>query len=283
MILHSLCITNGPLRTYKLFVRAYGGRSDENLDIKHNNTATLQKWINLYNIMLDNFKGQGHCVTINSVYMGDIMALIGRHEWKINVVGTAQQNQTGAYTQEEKKAMKKNMYEAVMWQHDSECLTYAICSDNKLVQTLSNFHTPKVVDSGLNRKKKVDGVGKSEPAPVPCPEQNINYSKTFHLIDKGNGVEAKYDLAGQSRKHGWTPKLSSRLFKMNFNNLYRIYFSLMVKNNPERRPLSMTEGIKEATHSLLQRGPTMRVWALEHPSPIRDMTYVYNTGSGKRK
>mmetsp|Transcript_2847 Transcript_2847/g.5763 ORF Transcript_2847/g.5763 Transcript_2847/m.5763 type:complete len:366 (+) Transcript_2847:358-1455(+) len=283
MTLHSLCVTHGPLRTYKLFVRAYGGRSDEDLDTKHQNTATLQKWINLYNIMLDNFKGQGHCVTINSVYMGDIMALIGRHEWKINMVGTAQENQTGADTEEEKKAMKKNTYEIIMWQHDSECLTYAIWSNNNLVWTLSNFHTPKVVDGGLNRKKKVDGVREREPAPVPCPEQNIYYSNTFHLVDKGNGVKAKYDLGGQSRKHGWTPKLSSRLFNMNFNNSYWIYMTLMEKHNPGRRPVTMAEGIKEATHSLLQRGPTMRVWALEHPSPIRDMTYVYNTGSGKRK
>ena len=133
MTLHSLCVTHGPLRTYKLFVRAYGGRTDEDLDVKHQNTATLQKWINLYNIMLDNFKGQGHCVTMDSAYMGDIMALIGRHEWKINMVGTAQENRTGADVQEEKKAMKKNTCEAVMWQHDSECLSYAIWSDNNLV------------------------------------------------------------------------------------------------------------------------------------------------------
>ena len=75
MTLHSLWVTHGSLRTYKLFGRAYGGRSDEDLDIKHQNTATLQKWINLYDIMLDNFKGQqGHCVTMDSAYMGDIMA-----------------------------------------------------------------------------------------------------------------------------------------------------------------------------------------------------------------
>ena len=42
MTLH-LCVTKGPLRTYKLFVRVYGGKSDEDLNTKHNNTATLQK------------------------------------------------------------------------------------------------------------------------------------------------------------------------------------------------------------------------------------------------
>ena len=85
LTLHSLCVTQGPLRTYKLFVRAYRGRaykgkSDEDLDVKHNNTATLQKWISLYDIMLDTFKGQGHCVTMDFAYIGDIMALIGCHK-----------------------------------------------------------------------------------------------------------------------------------------------------------------------------------------------------------
>ena len=46
--------------------------------------------------------------------MGDIMALIGRHEWKVNMLGTAQENRTGADTKEEKKAMKKNTYKAVI-------------------------------------------------------------------------------------------------------------------------------------------------------------------------
>ena len=86
LTLHSLCVTHGPLlRTYKLFVRAYRGKTDEDLEVKHNNTANLQKWVSLYNTMLDNFKGEGHCVTMDSTYMGDIMALMdvtsGRSTW----------------------------------------------------------------------------------------------------------------------------------------------------------------------------------------------------------
>ena len=57
--LHSLCVTHGSLRTYKLFDRAYGGKTDEDLDAKYQNTAILQHWVNLYDIMLDNFKGEG--------------------------------------------------------------------------------------------------------------------------------------------------------------------------------------------------------------------------------
>ena len=76
LTLHSLCLIHGPLRIYKLFVRAYRGKTDEDLEVKHHNTATLQKWVNFYDIILDNFKGEGHCVTTNSTYMCDIMGLI---------------------------------------------------------------------------------------------------------------------------------------------------------------------------------------------------------------
>ena len=76
LTLHSLCVMKGPLSTYKLFVRAYGVKSDEDLNTNHNNTATFQKWVNPYDNMLENFKGKVHYVTMDSAYMGDIMALI---------------------------------------------------------------------------------------------------------------------------------------------------------------------------------------------------------------
>ena len=85
-----------------------------------------------------------------------------------------------------------------------------------------NIHTPKVVDGGVKRKRRVQGTRYRTPAPVPCPHQNIDYSETFHLIDKANGAEAKYDLLGQCNKYGWSPKLSLRLFSMNFDNAYMI-------------------------------------------------------------
>ena len=70
---------------------------------------------------------------------------------------------------------------------------------------------------------------------------------------------------------------------MNFKNFYRIYLALTEKHNPERRLVRMTEGIKEATHGLLQRGEKIRTRAQDHPSPVKDMKSVYNTGCGKRK
>ena len=59
--------------------------------------------------------------------------------------------------------------------------------------------------------------------------------------------------------------------------------ALMEKHNPGQRPISMTEGIKEATYGLLQRGSKMRTQAPDHPSPVRDMRNVHDTGCGKRK
>ena len=87
--LHTLCITNGPLSTFKLHARVYGGAKDDNLNGIHSNTSNLQKWVNLYDLILQPFKGKGRCVTMDSVYMSEIMAQIGRFEWKMNMVGTA--------------------------------------------------------------------------------------------------------------------------------------------------------------------------------------------------
>jgi hypothetical protein len=61
--------------------------------------------------------------------------------------------------------------------------------------------------------------------PVPCPAQTKMYCETFHLIDKGNGAEATYDMAGKSRSHNWAPKLVFRLYNMAMNNAYVIITS----------------------------------------------------------
>ena len=74
----------------------YDGAKDDNLNRKNANTSNLQEWTNLYNLMLEPFKGKGRCVTTDSAYMSDIMAQIGCYEWGINMVGTSQFNQTGA-------------------------------------------------------------------------------------------------------------------------------------------------------------------------------------------
>ena len=53
--------------------------------------------------------------------MGDIMALIARNVWKINMVGTIQTNCTGAPMEASVKgdqAIKNKTYEQKIWQHN---------------------------------------------------------------------------------------------------------------------------------------------------------------------
>ena len=73
-----------------------------------------------------------------------------------------------------------------------------------------------IVADGLMRKKMgVDKVRDKHQSPVDAPKQNIDYSKTFHQIDKGNMIESSYVLGKQgSKKHGWSPKLSFQFFNM---------------------------------------------------------------------
>jgi hypothetical protein len=40
---------------------------------------------------------------------------------------------------------------------------------------------------------------------VPCPAQTKEYCDMFHLINKGNGKEAMYEMAEKSRSHNWAP------------------------------------------------------------------------------
>ena len=92
--LHTLCITEGYLRSYKLFARMDGGKDDQDMDVHNPQTATILKMVSLYDIMLDPFKLQGHCVVVDSAYMGNAMAQVGREVWEINMVGMVQLNRT---------------------------------------------------------------------------------------------------------------------------------------------------------------------------------------------
>ena len=93
--IHSMCVTEGDLATFKLHCRVYGGKHDEGLNKVHQNTSSTQKWVNLYNEMLDEFKHQGMCCTLDSAYCGDILLQIARDVWGLNMVGTCQSNRSG--------------------------------------------------------------------------------------------------------------------------------------------------------------------------------------------
>jgi hypothetical protein len=193
-----LAITHGNLALYKDHVCVFGGATDGDLGKQNENTITTQKWGNQLLLMLKDFKNNGHCVTMDSAYMCNIMAMIGRDKWRINMVGTAQTNHTGT-TIDCTKSMKKGTYNSICWQYVWQSLCFAVWSDNALVRTLSNFHDPRILEAGMGvLQKKRDSNGKQERTmmEVPCPAQMRDYCNTFHLIDKGNGAEAYYDLGG---------------------------------------------------------------------------------------
>ena len=70
-------------------------------------------------VLLDGYKRHGHCVMMDSAYMGDVMAQIGRDEWKINMVGTAQSNRTRANVKNIIDKLKIGTYKSHFWQHES--------------------------------------------------------------------------------------------------------------------------------------------------------------------
>jgi hypothetical protein len=64
--MHTVCVTDGPLATYKMHARMFGGKTDGDLQSHHINTIMTQKWVNLMSVLLDDFKGKGHCITMDS-------------------------------------------------------------------------------------------------------------------------------------------------------------------------------------------------------------------------
>jgi hypothetical protein len=61
-----LAITHGGLALFKVHVYVFGGATDGDLGKQNDNTITTQKWVNLLLLMLDDFKNNGHCVTMDS-------------------------------------------------------------------------------------------------------------------------------------------------------------------------------------------------------------------------
>ncbi len=75
----------------------------------------------------------------------------------------------------------------------------------------------------MRRGKDKNGSRVMRQKAVPCPVQTKEYCSTFHLINKGNGKEAKYDMVRASRSHNWAPKLVFRMFNMAMINAYVVY------------------------------------------------------------
>ena len=70
---------------------------DGNLDRCLEFLSSKLKTLNLFDWILDPFKGRNMYVVCDLVYMGDSLAECGCVEWKTNVIGTCQNNCTGLY------------------------------------------------------------------------------------------------------------------------------------------------------------------------------------------
>jgi hypothetical protein len=194
-------------------------------------------------------------VPMDSAYMGDIMAQVGREVWGMNMVGTVQCNRLGADMKNTTKKMKKGTYESVCWQHNNKLLVFAAWGDNSIIKTLSNCHGPEILRAGDGvswKRRGEDGKRERESTEVSCPAQTKYYCQTFHLINKGNGAERPYDMGGKSRTHNWSPKIVFRLINMTMANAYHIYRALVTTRTPDRQCLKMKDAIKELTFVLMQ-------------------------------
>ena len=191
----------------------------------HKNCSTIQKWINLMSIMIDEYKGNGHYITIDSAYMVDIMTQIGSEVWGMNMVGMVQTNQSVADTAETITQMNFGSYESACWQHSNKPWVFTAWGDNNIVKMLSNCHGLEIlpVGSGVNRKKRGNN-GKRErmSKAVPCLAQQKYYCKTFYLVNKGKGAERPNNMGGKGRTHKRSLKLVFRVVNMIMANAHKI-------------------------------------------------------------
>ena len=98
------------------------------------------------------------------------------------MVGMAQVNLTGAEAKEIVKKMKVGTYESKIFQHKTKPLCFASWSDNNIVKTLSNFHSPTILNTkkGVWRKKSgLDKKREQKQSQVPCPVQHSTTRKPF--------------------------------------------------------------------------------------------------------
>jgi hypothetical protein len=181
------------------------------------------------------------------------------------------------------KEIAINSHESLLYQHKTKPLTYAVWGDNNFVKTLSNFHSPVLLREGMKRKRRNPRtkIREREFSDVDCPTQQVSYCSTYHLIDKGNGAEAKYDISTESHLHGWGPKLAACCFNMNTNNAYKVYCCLYKMYHPGRDPMKLKDCINNLTHSLLQQGPTMRQRGVGAPPSATKNLETSCSGEGR--
>ncbi len=213
------------------------------------------------------------------------MAQIGQEEWGFNMVGTTQTKSTGAPAAAEVKETKKNSYKSILWQHNTKPLVYAAWLDNSIVSMLSKGQLLEILQSEFGvKQKKIDENRKRErsQSKVACPVQTKEYPTTFHVIDKGNGAEASFDMGGKSRTHNWTPKLVFWFYNMALNSAYKIYKDLLMVEDGNHICLNTSNTVKVLAPGLYQKGGNICTHALNHLAHPRNMMSVHGFVTGTR-
>jgi hypothetical protein len=137
----------------------YGSKINEDFNVHNEHTTTTKlKMVSLYDFMLASLKYNGHCVVMGDAYMGDAMCQVGKEEWFINMVSTVQTSwsRAGALAKEAIKSgeIEKRAHESLLYQHKTKPLVLAVWSDNNFVKTLSNFHSPIIVQGWMKRRRR---------------------------------------------------------------------------------------------------------------------------------
>ena len=116
---------------------------------------------------------------MDSVYISDIMAHIGKFEWGINMVYALQVNQTGADAKAVVLDMtnRKGIHESNLWQHNNLLLVFKAWSVYDVVKSLRNFCSPIFIQVGIQQQIKINKVRQHDPVDVPVPPQQKDYLK----------------------------------------------------------------------------------------------------------
>ena len=227
-------------------------------------------------------------MTCDSAYMGELLAMVARTVWLINIVGTSQTNRCGAdssLVKAAKQEMKRGSYECKFFCHRYLALCLALWADNNVVTTLANCYPPTLctAGNGVNRRMRGDdGKREKHPTPVKIPLQTKWYTDTFGIIDDKNGKDAVFDLKGESHCHNWSPKINKRYYNIHSGNAGTFYERACFLYTPDKRTLRPKEQMADLAHYLCTLGESMRSYVPRHPSILRDLSRVFASGAGRK-
>ena len=173
----------------------------------------------------------------------------------------------------------------IFFYHKELPLCVALWADNNVVATLSNCYPPRLLRSGegVNRRLRGDdGHREMNSTPVKVPLQTKVYVDTFDRIDKKNLKDLRSDLKGILKKHNWSPKINRRYYNIHCGNAGTYYERTCFLFTPDHRQLGAKERMTDLVHHLCAVGEPMRTHVPRHPSILRDLTRVFNSGAGRK-